>query len=201
MNNLLVLLLISVGLPAFLLVVALSFPGTVVQAEKSINSQSYRLLGWGLAAALMISSGLILLAAIAKPLAFIVLLIVGLIMACGLTAAVNHLARRLFNSATNFSNQSMANFSLPRASTAVPQLRQFFMASVILELAMALPLLGWFVAIPGVMLFALGAGCAALWQQWQATADVKGRAEHTGRLGRSQEEFVRPSRFVDLVKW
>lgn len=152
----LIILLLSVTLAAFFLVIGALFPSRVAKTQGIINLTPGRSFGLGLVNFLFF--GLIALALLSfadKTGAFIkgiltipallILAFLAILLSLGLTAAVHHLAERLFPDVIHW--------------------KRNFWSAVILCFACALPFVGWFLLLPYVGFVGVGATILGFFQK------------------------------------
>lgn len=154
------LLIMALAFPALLTIVWLTFPGVVYRAHQRVEQTPVRCFAMGILALLLVGFPVLILLdappAGAKAAGFgliILALSLGTIGAAGMVA---RLSQRL--------NES--------SSRPISPLAGFLTGAVALELAVAFPVVGWFLALPIALLTALGATVFAL-LRWRPKAKTQ----------------------------
>ena len=143
------LIIIGLGFPALFIILTITFPQAVERANLTISTKPLRTIARGLLTFIALALIFIITSHAHFGLfklfnLFIVLGALTLAMLGGAGLA-NHLAYRY--SALSNSRQSARNL---------------FFSALLVELALVLPLIGWFVLLPITFLLMLGAGCEVL---------------------------------------
>jgi hypothetical protein len=159
------LLIIGLGFPALLMLITLIFPNAVGEISQQVGARPLRALGRGLLAFLLLTilitvtwhipNGLFKLFSLSLLLGGFSLAMIG---AAGLN---NQLALRF--GALIGNDRSVGNI---------------ICSALLIELAAALPLIGWFVIIPVVFLMMLGSGCQLLLPRRSSQAAGAAMAAH-----------------------
>jgi hypothetical protein len=146
----------GVGFPALLTLASLCFPGAVDRAERNAGVRPVRSLVLGAAALfVVVAAAAVLGNALGGP--GKLLGAVGLLGGLGVAMVGGAgLARHLAG-------------AYRRQTGSGPRVPDVVAGAVLLELASALPLAGWFVVLPAAFLVMLGAGCAAV-LRWRPRA-------------------------------
>jgi hypothetical protein len=136
------------GFPSLLVLTRLLLPASVARSESGLTCKPVRLVAFGFGAAVLVIAAASVasntLAGPGKLLGLVILL-------CGLALSVlgaTGLAARLARAAWGNADQP-------------PSVRDLIRAAVLLELACALPVAGWFVVLPIAICASLGAGVSA----------------------------------------
>jgi hypothetical protein len=148
-----VLLIVALGFPALLLLVWLAFPATVARAQQRVAHTPLRCFWLGLAILLALTLPLLLLLSVPGPGQFLGALLLILILTLatiGAAGVAAHVGGRVRGQLA------------PHATTP----GGFLIGATALELAVAFPVIGWIVALPVLLLLALGATAFAL-LRWQ----------------------------------
>ncbi|MCC7119051.1 MAG: hypothetical protein IT310_11040 [Anaerolineales bacterium] len=160
MNNIfhtvLIILSLTITLSAYFLVIGALFSNRVNKTQTSLNLTPGRAFGLGmvnflffsLIAFVMLSlaenSGRFIKGALTVP-ALLILAFLAVLLSVGLTAAVQHLAERLFPDSVNW--------------------KRNFWSAVILCMACALPFVGWFLLLPYIAFISIGATILGFFQK------------------------------------
>lgn len=143
------LFLLGLGFGAFGLILDLFVPSLVERAARHVSERplSSFFLGLGLLLAVLVTSAVLVKAPLPPArLAAIGLLLAGLTLAAlGGTGLALHIGRRY-----------------REAAKLDPSPRDLFRGTVLLESAVAFPIVGWFVVFPVAFLVTLGAGLRSL---------------------------------------
>jgi MFS family permease len=151
-----IVLLLTIGLSAYLLVIGALFSNRVAKAQKSLNLNPGRsfwlgmvnFLFFSLIAFVMLSlaesAGAFIQGILSVP-ALLILAFLSGMLSLGLTAIVQNLAERLF--------------------PEMPNWKRHLWSAIILCLACALPFVGWFLLLPYIAFAGLGATILSFFQK------------------------------------
>ncbi len=139
------LLILGLALPGLLITLWLLFPGAVERARLRVERTPWKTFGMGLAGLIGWAIPVIILSAVTLPLskflAVVTILIALTFATLGAAGMAAQMARRL------------ARFSSPGLS----EFAAFLRGAVALELAAAVPVLGWAIVVPIALIESMGA--------------------------------------------
>lgn len=152
------LIIVGLGLPSLFMVIKISFPHIVERAVEQLENRPKRAFASGLLAFfglfLLVSTLANLPNGLFKFLAFLLALAGLALSMVGGTGLATHLAAR---------------YRLMIGSLHSRPAHDLYRSALVVELAVLLPLVGWFIVLPIVLLLMLGAGCCALLPRRQRT--------------------------------
>ncbi|MBL8148457.1 MAG: hypothetical protein JNN15_00840 [Blastocatellia bacterium] len=145
------LILVSLGFISIFIVIRITFPEKVKEADQYISEKPVRTLLRGSLTFLLFSIITILLLALPFPLLKLfgfISLILGLVVTMfGGAGLISHLSKR---------------FDQHFYGKTTTSLRSYLLASLAVEFSILLPIVGWFALLPMVFLMMLGAGSRVL---------------------------------------
>lgn len=160
MNNILhlaiIILLLTITLAAYFLVIGALFANRISKTQTSLNLTPGRSFGlgmvnflfFGLIAFVMLSlaenAGHFIKGLLTIP-ALLILAFLAVLLSVGLTAAVQHLAERLFSDTVNW--------------------KRYLWSAIVLCIACALPFVGWFLLLPYIAFTGVGAAILGFFQK------------------------------------
>jgi hypothetical protein len=169
------LLALGIIFPGMLVAWSLIFPGMVGRAGSRIELTPWRCLGLGVALAIPIGFTVAILLSIALgPANFLGAAVIVISLAfssLGASGMAGMMGQRL----------------LPRSKESTSEAASFLRGAIVLELAAAFPVIGWFLVIPIAILTSLGAAAFAVlgWMPHSNAAQDKSAVQDQPALGQA----------------